>query len=235
MKRTILLSVAGLVLLFQPLHALTPDDSSLPSFSVSIDSRAWATLNMSLESPLLDEKLRAAVSVSVPILMYAQGSGLDTFQASVGFSSNWQMVQTIPLYLHLRIQLRGISQNQVLGEFFGMGTNLEMYPFWSFKSVTLGPIISWNKVWLTRIRLSQESIQAFEDSSQDFLPADGWYAWGVSELHIGARIKVFFSKTGLGFLGLGQRVSLGSMAGFLEGFSLGEWPFWLELGWEQRF
>lgn len=235
MKRTKKSISLGIALAVMATAGAIAQEQAMPSLTVSIDSRSWATLNLGVEYPLIDERLRAVMSVSLPVLMYIQGSGVDNFQVGLGLVSDWRPVEGFPAFLNFTARVTGTSQRQALGDFFGLGTSFQLNPSWDFGSFSAGPLLSWHKVWLTHITLSREMRDAFDGSSEEYTPAEGWYALGVSELQFGVALRYDTVSAGSWFLGLGPRVSIGSLAEPLEGFPMGEWPFWLELGWQKGF
>jgi len=217
------------------LSAATAQEPARPSFSLSVDARTWATVNLGMEYPLIDDQLKAALTVSVPVLMYVQGAGLDTIQVGLGLVSDWRPVAACAAGLRSSALLTGTYHSQALGDFFGIGTNVLVNPFWDFGTIDVGPIASWQRVWITHITLSADSRATFQGSASEFEPADGWYAWGASELRLGGALRLATPDAGVWSLGLGPRLAPGSMVAPLEGFPMGEWPFWLQVGWEQRF
>lgn len=74
--------LAAMVISVASSHALPAQQT--PCFSVGIDSRAWATLNIGIDYPLKSETLNLAANISIPVLLWLKDGDVDSFQLSVG-------------------------------------------------------------------------------------------------------------------------------------------------------
>ena len=218
--------------------SLFPESNAqAPSLYLGVDARSWCTVKLGIEYPIQDEKAKLHFDASVPVLQWGSGSGFDSFQLRFGVVGIVKPVSDMPVCLVYEGLLSSTVQSQVLGSFAGFGTVVSLKPLGTFGGFSIGPVFTWNKVWLTRLSLSQEVKNAFDDSSPSFKPAHGWYAWGASEILLGLGASLSFDKKRDNriFLELGPRFTWKSLAGLTEGFPLGEWPFWLEFGWKKSF
>lgn len=233
-KKHVSLSVA--FMLMGGISLYSQSRIQVPGLYLGVDARSWATLRLGIDYPIHEESAKLHFDASIPILLWGSGAGFDSFQLRLGAVGIIKPVSDMPVYLVYEALITGIFQSQVLGEFAGLGTVVSLKPFGEFGGFSIGPVLTWNKIWLTHIAVSQEVKDSFGDSSPGFKPAQGWYSLGASELLLGlGAALVDEAKGNTLFLGLGPRFAGKSLAGLTEGFPLGEWPFWLEFGWKRRF
>ena len=234
MKYNHILFSAALVMMGSILVAQS--NAQVLGFYIGVDSRSWATLQLGIEYPIQEESAKLRFDASIPVLLWGSGAGLDSFQLRLGAAGTVKPASDAPVCLVYEALFTGTFQSQVLGSFSGLGTVVSLKPLGTFGAFSIGPVVTWSKVWLTHISLSQSVKDSFSDSSSGFKPARGWYSWGTSELlaGVGAFLYVGREKDHMLFLGLGPRFTWESSAGLTEGFPIGEWPFWFEFGWKSR-
>ena len=98
---------------------------------------------------LATDLLRGSAKLSIPILDWISGGGIDTYEAALGLIGDWEGAER-GLALGYELEMTVGGQDQDLGRFLSLGTRMTLTPSWDFGTITLGPTLRWDRVWISR-------------------------------------------------------------------------------------